>query len=39
MSINPYFQSKNTYNIELDELKVFIKLNKLKAPLLTLKVF
>jgi len=29
MSVNPYFRSKNTYNIKLD---------KLEAPLPTLKV-
>ena len=29
--IKPYFQSKNTYNIKLDKLKVPIKLNKLKT--------
>ena len=45
--IKPYFQSKNTHNIKLDELEVPTKLNKLKAPtkldklktlILTLKV-
>ena len=38
MSIKPYFQSKNTYNIKLDKLKTPTKLNKLKAPLLTLEI-
>ena len=39
MSVKPYFQSKNTYNIKLDKLKAPVKLDKLKAPLPTLKVF
>ena len=47
ISIKPYFQSKNTCNIKLDELEVlikldklevFAKLNKLKAPLPIFKV-
>ena len=38
ISIKPYFQSKNTCDIELDELKVPAKLDKLEAPLPTLEV-
>jgi hypothetical protein len=38
MSVKPYFQSKNTHNIELDELEALIKLNKLEAPPPTLEV-
>ena len=47
MSVKPYFQPKNTYNIKLDELEattkldeleVPIKLDKLKAPLPTIEV-
>ena len=47
MSIKPYFRSKNTYNVKLDELEAPVKLdelevpaelNKLEAPLPTLKV-
>jgi hypothetical protein len=47
MFIKPYFQSKNTYNVELDELEAPAKLNKLEvlteldkleAPLPTLEV-
>ena len=30
--IKLYFQSKNTYDVKLDKLEVFIKLNKQKAP-------
>jgi len=46
-SVKPYFRSKNTYNVKLDELEVTVepdkpeataKLNKLEAPLPTLKV-
>ena len=33
MSIKPYFQSKNTYNIKLNELEVLNKLDELKAPI------
>ena len=36
-SIKPYFQSKNTRNIELDELEAPIELNKLEVPLPTLE--
>jgi hypothetical protein len=50
MSINPYFWSKNTYTVKLDELEVPAKLDKLdkleiptkldelEAPLPTLEV-
>ena len=47
MSVKPYFQPENTYNIkldklevtaELDELEVTAKLDKLEAPLSTLEV-
>ena len=47
MSVKPYFWPKNTYDVELDKLKittkpdkpeVTAKLNKLEAPLPTLKV-
>jgi hypothetical protein len=47
MSVKPYFWPKNTYNIELDELKAPTELDKLEAlaeldklevPLLTLEV-
>ena len=37
-SIKPYFWSKNTYNVKLDELEVPAKLDKLKASLPTLEV-
>ena len=37
-SIKPYFRSKNTYNIKLDELEVPAKLDKLEAPIPTLEV-
>ena len=32
MSVKPYFQSKNTNNIKLNELKIPAKLDKLKVP-------
>ena len=32
MSVNPYFWSKNTYNIKLDKLAVLAKLDKLTVP-------
>ena len=32
MSVKPYFRSKNTNNVELDELEAPAKLNKLEAP-------
>ena len=32
MSVKPYFQSKNTNNIKLDELEAPTKLNELEAP-------
>jgi len=47
MSIKPYFRSKNTHDVKLDELEAPAKLgkleipaelNKLEAPLPTLKV-
>ena len=38
MFIKPYFQSKNTCDIKLDELEALIKLNKPEAPLFTLEV-
>ena len=38
MFIKPYFQSKNTHDIELDKLEVPIKLNELEVPLPTLEV-
>ena len=38
MSVKPYFWSKNTYNIKLDELETPAKLDKLKSLLLTPKV-
>ena len=38
MSIKPYYQSKNTHNIKLDELETPAKPDKLEAPLPTLKV-
>jgi len=47
MSIKPYFQPKNTYNVKpdeleatakLDKLEVTTKLDKLEAPLPTLEV-
>ena len=38
MSVNPYFRSKNTYNIKLDKLEAPAKLDKLETPLLTLEV-
>jgi hypothetical protein len=31
MSVKPYFQFKNTCDIELNELKVLIELNKLEV--------
>ena len=33
MSVKPYFQSKNTYNIKLNKLKAPIKLDKLEATI------
>ena len=38
MSVKPYFRSKNTNNIKLDELEVPAKLDKLEAPIPTLEV-
>jgi hypothetical protein len=38
MSVKPYFRPKYTYNVELDELEVPAKLDKLEAPLPTLEV-
>ena len=38
MSIKPYFWSKNTNDIKLDELEARAKLDKLKVPLPTLEV-
>ena len=32
MSVKPYFRSKNTYNIKLDELEAPIKLDKPEVP-------
>ena len=32
MSIQPYFQPKNTNNIKLDKLEVPAELDKLEAP-------
>ena len=32
ISVKPYFQSKNTHNIELNKLKAPAKLDELKAP-------
>jgi hypothetical protein len=37
MSVKPYFQSKNTYNVKLDKLEATAELNKIKVPLPTLK--
>ena len=37
-SIKPYFQSKNTHDIKLDELETPAELNKLEAPLPTPEV-
>ena len=37
-SVKPYFQSKNTYNIKLDELEAPAELDKLEAPLPTKEV-
>ena len=37
ISIKPYFQSKNTYNIKLDKLKVTTKLDKIEVPLFILE--
>ena len=33
MSIKPYFRSKNTNNVKLDELEVPTKLDKPEAPI------
>ena len=38
ISIKPYFWSKNTYDIEPDELEPLVKPDKLEAFLLTSKV-
>ena len=47
ISVKPYFRSKNTYNVKLDELEtptkldkleILAELNKLKVPLPTLEV-
>ena len=38
MSVKPYFRSKNTYNVKLDELEAPAKLDELEVPLPTLKV-
>ena len=38
MSVKPYFQPENTYDIKLDELEVTAELDKLEVLLLTLKV-
>ena len=38
MSIKPYFQSKNTYDIKLDEPEAPTKLDELKVPLPTPEV-
>ena len=32
MSVKPYFQSKNTCNVELDKLEVPAKLDELETP-------
>jgi hypothetical protein len=37
-SVKPYFWSKNTHDVELDELKAPAELDELEAPLLTLEV-
>ena len=38
MSIKPYFQPKNTYDVKLDELEATTELDKLEAPLSTPEV-
>ena len=38
MFIKPYFQPKNTHNIEPDKLEATAKLDKIKAPLFTPEV-
>ena len=38
MSVKPYFQPKNTYNIKPDELEAPIEPDKLEAPLPTLEI-
>jgi hypothetical protein len=38
MSVKPYFRSKNTNNIKLDELEAPAELDKLEAPVPTLEV-
>jgi hypothetical protein len=38
-SIKPYFWPKDNYNVKLDKPETPTKLNKLEAPLPTLKVF
>jgi len=38
MSVNPYFRSKNTYNVKPDKLEAPAELDKLEAPLPTLEV-
>ena len=38
MFVKPYFRSKNTCAIKLDELEAPAKLDKLEAPLPTLEV-
>ena len=32
MSVKPYFRSKNTYNVELDELEAPVELDELEVP-------
>ena len=38
MSVKPYFRSKNTNDVELDELEVPAELDKLEVSLPTLEV-
>jgi hypothetical protein len=38
MSVKPYFRSKNTYAVKLDELEVPAKPDELETPLPTLEV-
>ena len=33
ISVKPYFQPKDNYNIKPDKLEILIKLNKLEAPI------
>ena len=38
MSVKPYYQSKNIYDIKLDKLEAPTKLDKLEVPPPTLEV-